>query len=195
MQNCDGVQILGIHTRVPSGSELQRLLSAAADSPLTYDHVGSTLSVGHPRPSERSRSTVLDGRGDSRFRRAVEGLRLWLPQRHLGGFVHPPDAPLAFGTNVLVVLRIGPFAVVAPDRVVAVVDEPDRFGFAYGTLEGHAERGEESFLLERQESGAIRYTIRVDARPATLPARLAHPAVLGVQRWALGRYLDAIRRT
>jgi uncharacterized protein (UPF0548 family) len=188
------MRLLGIHTRVPSQPELQRLFHDAAESALTYDHVGSTLSVGTPRPSERSRSLVV-GDTDHCFDQAVEGLRLWLPQRHLGGFVYPEDAPLAFGTNLLVVLRIGRLAVVVPDRVVAVVDEPGRrFGFAYGTLEGHAERGEESFLLERDASGSIRLTIRVDARPATLPARLAGPAVTGIQRWALGRYLDAIRQ-
>ena len=34
-----------------------------------------------------------------------------------------------------------------PCRVVYVVDEPDRRGFAYGTLPGHPESGEELFLV------------------------------------------------
>lgn len=49
--------------------------------------------------------------------------------------------------DAVVELRIGPppLQVRAPCRVVYVVDEPDRVGFAYGTLDGHPERGEESF--------------------------------------------------
>ena len=42
-------------------------------------------------------------------------------------------------------MHLGP--VRAPCRVVYVVDEPDRRGFAYGTLPGHAESGEELFLV------------------------------------------------
>ena len=49
----------------------------------------------------------------------------------------------AVGSEVIV--HLGP--VQAPCRVVYVVDEPDRRGFAYGTLPGHAESGEELFLV------------------------------------------------
>jgi uncharacterized protein (UPF0548 family) len=37
-------------------------------------------------------------------------------------------------------------------RVVAVADEPDRCGFAYGTLPGHAVCGEEAFVVARDEA-------------------------------------------
>jgi uncharacterized protein (UPF0548 family) len=127
------------------------------------------------------------------FERAQEALRAWRAHAGVGALVHPADASLEPGATLLVVLRAGPFAVVAPDRVVAVVDEADRFGFAYGTVAGHAERGEESFVVERAESGVVTLTIRVDAHPATLPARLAAPIVNRLQRWALNRYLAAIQ--
>jgi uncharacterized protein (UPF0548 family) len=38
----------------------------------------------------------------------------------------------------------------APCRIVYVIDEPDRRGFAYGTLPGHPERGEEAFIISRR---------------------------------------------
>jgi uncharacterized protein (UPF0548 family) len=43
------------------------------------------------------------------------------------------------GTDVLA--HLGPIRV--PCRVVYVLDEPERRGFAYGTLPGHPESGEE----------------------------------------------------
>ncbi|HEV8560641.1 MAG TPA: DUF1990 family protein [Actinophytocola sp.] len=43
----------------------------------------------------------------------------------------------------------------APGRVVHVVEEEHRRGFAYGTLPGHPECGEEAFLLERHADGTV----------------------------------------
>lgn len=186
------MRLLGVHLPHPDRHELDRLLARARDAPLTYDHVGSTLDGNQPRPSPRSETVEL-GTGDAVLDRAREALRAWHAHTGIGALVHPADAPLEPGSTLLVVLRAGPFAVVAPDRVVAVVDETDRFGFAYGTVAGHAERGEESFLVERAESGVVTMTIRVDAHPATLPARLAAPVVNRLQVWALQRYLAAIQ--
>jgi uncharacterized protein (UPF0548 family) len=81
-----------------------------------------------------------------------------------------------------------------PDRIVAVVHEPDRFGFAYGTLPGHPERGEEAFLVERHADGRTTATIRVAAKGDWLIARLASPIVRRLQRAALNRYLAALQR-
>ena len=49
------------------------------------------------------------------------------------------------------VTSIGPVQMVVPCRIVSVFKEVDSFGFAYGTLPGHPERGEESFVLERRD--------------------------------------------
>ena len=78
-----------------------------------------------------------------------------------------------------------------PDRVVAVIDEDRRFGFAYGTLAGHAEAGEEAFLAEQVAPGRLRLTVRVQARPATFLARLGAPVVALLQKAAAKRYLSA----
>ena len=67
-------------------------------------------------------------------------------------------------------------------RVVSVVDEPNRFGFAYGTLPGHAECGEELFLVEKTEDGAVRYIIKAFSRPRIWMARLGYPIARAQQR-------------
>jgi uncharacterized protein (UPF0548 family) len=94
---------------------------------------------------------------------------------------------------VLVALPVGPVTIVVPNRIVAVVSEPTRFGFAYGTLPGHQERGEESFVVELLPDGRVMGRIVVDAVPATVAARSCAPVVRRVQRWAIGRYLEAWR--
>jgi uncharacterized protein (UPF0548 family) len=170
--------------------EAERRLAAARAAEVTYDHVGSTLATELPARAYVRRRRLGDG--EAVFAHAVAALQAWAPQRHLGALVHPRDAVLAEGTTLLVELRLGPLSVVVPDRVVATVDEPRRFGFAYGTLPGHAERGEESFLVEWGDDDVVTATVAVDATMATLPARLATPGVLLFQRRAVDRYLQAL---
>jgi uncharacterized protein (UPF0548 family) len=74
-------------------------------------------------------------------------------------------------------------------RVVELVDEPDRFGFAYGTLPTHAEIGEESFIVHR---GPLRFAVEAVSRPAHPLARLAPPIADRLQAAATARYLDAM---
>lgn len=80
-----------------------------------------------------------------------------------------------------------------PCRVVYVIDEPERVGFAYGTLPGHPERGEEAFLLERT-GGSTTFTITAFSRPATIAARLGAPVARRVQDMMTERYLASLAR-
>ncbi|EFQ83407.1 hypothetical protein HMPREF0063_11069 [Aeromicrobium marinum DSM 15272] len=82
-----------------------------------------------------------------------------------------------------------------PCRVVAVVDEPDRRGFAYGTLPGHPECGEERFLLERDPAtGHVSAVITAFSRPGTWRTRIIGPLGRALQRHMTRRYLAALTR-
>lgn len=61
------------------------------------------------------------------------------------------------GTVVVLSAGAGPAAISAPCRVVYLVAEPARPGFAYGTLPRHPERAEEVFLIELQPDVTRRY--------------------------------------
>lgn len=82
-----------------------------------------------------------------------------------------------------------------PCRVVEVIAEPDRRGFAYGTLPGHPESGEERFMLTRDPStGRVRADIVAFSRPGTWLTRLIGPAGRVLQRVMTARYLAALAR-
>lgn len=80
----------------------------------------------------------------------------------------------------------------APCRVVYVVDEPRGTGFAYGTLSGHPESGEEAFIITRAEEGTVTFTITAFSRAATVLAKAAGPVGRALQRQMTGRYLRAL---
>ena len=72
------------------------------------------------------------------------------------------------------------FASVHPCRLIYVVREPDRYGFGFGTLPGHAESGEERFLL-RLEGEQVHYEVQAFSRPVGCLPRLGAPITRSFQ--------------
>ena len=104
------------------------------------------------------------------------------------------DAPRAApGVRVTVGLGVGRLRLRAPCRVVRVVAEATRRGFAYGTLPGHPESGEESFLVEQDAEGTVWLTVTALSRPARWYLRAAGPAVRAFQ-WGYARRCGAVLR-
>lgn len=105
-----------------------------------------------------------------------------------------PDGSAFVTPGMTAVLHITAWnrSVVAPVRVVYVVDEPDRIGFAYGTMSGHPESGEALFLVERREDDSVWLIIRTFSQPSTARWKLAAPLVRYQQRAYIKRYLRAL---
>jgi uncharacterized protein (UPF0548 family) len=83
--------------------------------------------------------------------------------------IWPPAAPIKVGTTVVVVASHLGFWSLNPCRIVYVIDEPYKFGFAYGTVLGHSEIGEERFVVEmNRESEEVSYEILAYSRPTAL---------------------------
>lgn len=162
----------------------------AQEASLTYAHVGATLA---PRRGLNTRRKAIDiGLGTGAFASARDALLEWAPQRAIGARIHPDAQRVAQGATVLLVLGIRGVGILAPDRVVAVIDEPDRFAYAYGTLPGHPECGEESFDLTVTSDGTVSFAITVDAHASPGLPQLASPIVRLLQDAALNRYLAAV---
>lgn len=105
----------------------------------------------------------------------------------------PDGAPfLAPGDTALLGVPFGPFRVNAPARVVYVVDEPQRKGFAYGTIAGHPEDGEEAFLVEIWDDGSVWLVIRAFSRPANRLWWCVYPVLRMMQELYTRRYERAL---
>jgi uncharacterized protein (UPF0548 family) len=94
----------------------------------------------------------------------------------------PPQPGLVVG--VLYRIWLFPLWVLFPARVVYVVEEStgppgrrvERFGFAYGTVADHPERGEERFQVEWHEAtDEVFYDLVAIAQPAHWLAKLGYP--------------------
>jgi uncharacterized protein (UPF0548 family) len=105
----------------------------------------------------------------------------------------PAMPEIAVGTDVVVALRIGPAWVVVACRIVSVMDTDDAYGFAYGTLPGHPERGEEAFHVVRAPDGEVTFQVVAFSRPADPLARLGSPVARRIQTRITKGYLEGIR--
>jgi uncharacterized protein (UPF0548 family) len=163
-------------------------LSELAALPLTYAEVGATAG---PLPAgyHHVQKSAVIGHGRCRFEDAAEAGMRWGMLRGAGLKVEATAKRAAVGSEVIV--RLGP--VRAPCRVVYVVDEPDRRGFAYGTLAGHAESGEELFLVRYDPAAdAVYAQVSAFSRHATWWSRLGSPVTSLIQRIVTGRYLRSL---
>jgi uncharacterized protein (UPF0548 family) len=96
------------------------------------------------------------------------------------------------GDTANLVIPFGPFRIGSPVRVVYVVDAPTRKGFAYGTLPGHPESGEESWMLSRSDDGSVWLTIRAFSRPSSKRWWAVYPVLRIVQEVFTRRYERAL---
>lgn len=137
---------------------------------LTYREVGATATAAPGGYLTFTRSAVLTS---TDFAASASALMSWQVQVRSGLRVTASSDAVARGAVVTLRLGLGPLAVTAPCRVVYVINEADRQGFAYGTLPGHPESGEESFVLHRAERERVIFTVSAFSRPATTMANLA----------------------
>lgn len=171
------------------------MLRGAVGAAFNYTPVGLTREPVAPPPGfDHDVYRTGLGSGDAVFERARRAVAGWRMFRQRWVRLHPAGAPLEAGTVVAVEARVYGFTTVNPCRVVYTVDEETSFGFAYGTLQGHVERGEERFLVRRDPAnGTVELEIVAVSRPAHPLARLGYPLARRVQR-RFGRGALAVLR-
>lgn len=182
---------MAIRLTRPTSARLRQLAEQGREQSLTYAPVGVTAAEETPPGYRRDRWQRTLGHGDADFARAADAIRQWAVHRGAGlvvGADRPPSLDQVVAMSAP--LPVGYIDVVC--RVVAVVDEPDRFGFTYGTLPAHPQRGEESFIVDRASDGSVTFTITAVSRPAHPLARVASPIARRLQHAATNRYFAAM---
>jgi uncharacterized protein (UPF0548 family) len=165
----------------PSSSVIERFLDASRHLSLTYEPVG-LAQVGAPG-YDIDETVVVIGHGRVDFDHARTALARWT-HFDLGWVqVFPRNAPVDVGTNVAVLIRhLGFWSLNGARVVYHLKSSGTRFGFAYGTLPNHAERGEEVFEVAFDEgSGEVTYRLRAASRPRVPLARLGYPIARALQ--------------
>jgi uncharacterized protein (UPF0548 family) len=162
----------------PSEDQIRRFISDQHDTQFSYPEVSA--SAGQmPSRYNVDHNRIELGSGEVTWHRAVEAVRRWqmfnIPWLRLCY----PTAPIRVGTDVAVLVHHVGFFSLNACRIVYLVENDagiESFGFAYGTLEEHAESGEERFTVEwNRANDKVSYDILAFSRPHQTLARLGYP--------------------
>jgi uncharacterized protein (UPF0548 family) len=169
-----------IHRPLPE--EIETFLAASRE--LSYQPIGIAMEGARGYKMDDVRVEI--GSGVETFERAKAALQNW--EMFNTGFteVFPAHASTADGSTVAVLVRHLGFWSLNACRVVYQIREDAageiRFGFAYGTLVDHGERGEEVFAVcLHRETQKVSYWLRAASQPAALLAKLGYPFVRHLQ--------------
>ncbi len=166
-------------------------VASLADRSFNYLDVGATAGQ-LPAGYEHIRRSRVIGHGAAAFAEASAALCGWELHRRSGLSVAVAAPQATPGEDVLLGFGVGPLRVAIPCRVVYRVDEAERRGFAYGTLAGHPESGEELFVVALGEEGEVTTEVTAFSRPALWWSRLGSPVGRRVQAAVTTRYLAAL---
>lgn len=168
----------------PSRERIAAFIEAQRNCAFSYREQGATRSQP-PRGYTIDHNRVQLGIGAAVYARATEAVRQWKMFDSSWTQLCWPDTSILPGSTVAVVARHYGFWSMNACRVSYVIDDPEphpRYGFAYGTLTGHAETGEERFMVElRPEDQSVWYDILAFSRPNGL-ARLGYPLSRTLQK-------------
>jgi len=169
----------------PSYVQIQQFIVSQHDIPFSYAEVGATRDhLPGEYTIDHNRRKL--GAGPRVFETAVAALKEW-KQFDLGWVQMVPAAtPIEVGSVVAILTRHFGFWSLNACRVVYLVNENGpvkKFGFAYGTLASHVERGEERFTIEwHADDDSVWYDILAFSRPNKFIVKLGLPLTRMLQK-------------
>jgi len=169
----------------PAVDSIRRFIAEQAKLDFSYSAVGATAATP-PAGFVVDCTRIKLGEGEAVYESASAALRRW-DHFKLGWVdVWSPETPVEAGEVVAVMGRALGLWWLNCCRIVYVVNETGpirKFGFAYGTLPGHVESGEERFVIEwNQGDNSVWYDILAFSRPSQVLIRLGSPIVRRMQK-------------
>jgi len=191
-----------VRVRRPSFREIEALIGSECP-PLSYPEVGASAQLDSPATQESlaahydvDRHEFTLGRGRSSFDRARSALMAWRQFDIPWLEFHGPDQ-VASNQVVATLVSVAGLWFLNPCRVVYADSPPDQdlVAYAYGTLPGHAECGEERFQLSLDPvSQEVRYRIAAFSRPALVLSKLGYPLARRLQKRFATASAHALKR-
>ena len=166
----------------PNAQDVAKFISSQRNLQYTYAEVGATNTTPPSAGYTIDHNRIELGHGEATYQHAVDALKNWR-QFELGWVtIVPRGVAIEVGATVAIKARAYGTWSLSASRVVYVIDEARRFGFAYGTLPDHVETGEERFLIEWLPDDSVWYDILAFSHPRHALVRLSAPLARLLQK-------------
>ena len=180
--------------RKPNPATLERLLAKHETDSFSYASVGATNREA-PAGYNLDCNRIVLGSGNDQFKGARAAIDAWKMFDLDWIELFPQRPSVQVGTAVAVVVQHLGFWSVNISRIVYLIDEESRYGFAYGTLQCHSEEGEERFLVEHDPTtDEVWYDLSAFSKPRQPLARIGYPISRHLQKRFARESLAAMKR-
>ena len=166
----------------PSDKKLKIFMQKHKNEAFSYEGAGLTAMGQAPKGYYDDRNDCLLGEGEACWQAACTALQAWQHFPQPWTEIYNPAIPFEEGAEVLVLFHLFGTTVLNGARIVYTINEENRFGYAYGTLPTHLEKGEELFMIERMLDGKVYYRLRSFSLPGHWWMYLGLPIVRYYQK-------------
>ncbi len=166
----------------PDNLTFETFLSDSESDIFSYSEIAATATV-IPENYTIDHNRCELGIGGETFESAKEAINNW--EMFNIGWIELYDnrTPIVNGQTIALLIKHFGFYSLNATRIVYTIDEPNRYGFAYGTLTQHGEIGEERFTVAIDEkTKAVTYDILAMSRPGHIFAKLGYPFTRYLQK-------------
>ncbi|KYR01091.1 hypothetical protein DLAC_11517 [Tieghemostelium lacteum] len=201
--------------RKPSDADIRQYLMERKEEPLQYQHIYGTKEYDHKIQYESDpkyaqydidQNRIKLGTGRECFERAVSALKAWKEfDLNWVNFCFN-DVPIAVGETIGILSKQFGFWILSFCKINYIIDGLDedssviRWGFAYGTLKEHVEKGEERFLIEwhrdpnsqSMDTGDVYFEILSFSEPQHWMTQLGYPVARFIQHKFCQEACDAM---
>ncbi|MBK5292345.1 MAG: DUF1990 domain-containing protein [Acidobacteriia bacterium] len=183
----------------PIEAAIRTIVQEQTRKGFSYTERGATRGAP-PKGYTADHHRIRLGQGEETYQRAKRAVRDWKMFNLYWVKLCWTYQPIKPGIEVGIMVHHFGFWSLSAARIVYVIDEEAplrRFGFAFGTLVDHMERGEERFLVEHLADGSVWYDLYSFSRPQHWLAWLFYPLARLVQkrfaRHSLRAMYDAVK--
>lgn len=163
----------------PGVPTLQAFLQQESTLPYSYPEVGKTRQGDKVSGYDNDYNVQVLGQGEAVWEAARQAIRVWRMFPDGWTRIWPETIPIREQELVVMQARVFGWWWINSFRIVYTLDTADAFGFAYGTLPGHVEMGEELFMVEKLPDGTVQYVIKAFSKPRFWLTRIGYP----IARW------------
>ena len=164
----------------PGIDRIRQILEDNSRAPFSYPETGATRTLLPPDYLVQREQFHL-GEGSQVFYRAKGAVQRWQMFDVDWLRLYYPGTPTA-GSAFIVLVGILGIRVVNVYRIVYVIDEPRRYGFAFGTVSPNLRAGEQRFLVEWRADNSVCYEVLAFFIERQFLARLAYPIARKLQQ-------------
>jgi uncharacterized protein (UPF0548 family) len=165
-----------IYLKIPNALKINAFIEKEKQLPYTYTPIGGTKSKKIDS-YDNDFAKIKLGEGDVFFEKAKKLICDWKMFPLGWTKILGENKSIQEGTSIVMMARFMGVWFRNSCKIVYVIDEKNRFGFAYGTLPGHIESGEELFLVEINEQKEVFYSIKAFSRPRHFLAKIGYPII------------------